>query len=500
MVTSTEIIEITGISRATLNNYIALGILPKPEILPPPPGQGRARRVGHFPDSAVDIIEKVDQMKSQGKAMAQIVEALSDDMTGSTSTMNKNAPPSSLIQKHNGQHLRLTLEHIEYPAYLVNPKFQVEWCNDAAQRDVFGVEAELSNDITERGVFPMLVGNGMVKTAAEGERLLMFHMSIAKNRMSSASLLAFGQPIDQADADLLAEMYHKVGALPNDGTVQEIEVDLAVNGEAPRPYRVHASFFREGIFFTYLPPQDNGDTLMDFLARRDLVIRDLLRHRSPYLTPVAVLVADLQDSVKICAELPPEEYFELINQIWGAMEPVLRRYYATHGKHVGDGMLYYFLPQPDSNHANNALCCAHDMREAMRTVSREWKKRKNWLNDLQLNIGIDEGREWFGTYQTPTHLEFTVLGDTVNQAARLSDFAREGTIWVTKNLIGNLTMTEREKLHYGIRRTTPEGDDVLVNASFARIGGLLDVADPKNGKMRDISMLPVTEVFDISME
>ena len=62
--------------------------------------------------------------------------------------------------------------------------------------------------------------------------------------------------------------------------------------------------------------------LLALLARRDLVIRDLLRGRKPYMTPLAVLVADIQSSVKICAELPPEEYFELINQIWGTMEPI----------------------------------------------------------------------------------------------------------------------------------------------------------------------------------
>jgi len=42
--------------------------------------------------------------------------------------------------------------------------------------------------------------------------------------------------------------------------------------------------------------------------------------------------------------LPPEEYFELINDVWGAMEPKIRKYYATYGNHVGDGMVYYFFP------------------------------------------------------------------------------------------------------------------------------------------------------------
>ena len=72
----------------------------------------------------------------------------------------------------------------------------------------------------------------------------------------------------------------------------------------------------------------------------------------------------------------------------------------------------------------------------MTAISQEWQ---NWTNELQFNTGVDEGQEWFGAYQTPTHLEFTVLGDTINRAARLSDFARESSIWVTKNLIATMT-------------------------------------------------------------
>lgn len=90
--------------------------------------------------------------------------------------------------------------------------------------------------------------------------------------------------------------------------------------------------------------KENTDSILSFLGRRDIVIRNLLKKRKPYLTPLAFIVADIQDPVKICAELPPEEYFELINDVWGAMEPKIRKYYATHGKHVGNGMVYYFFP------------------------------------------------------------------------------------------------------------------------------------------------------------
>ena len=52
MLTSKEIIERTGISRATLNNYIASGLVARPQVLPPGPEHGAAPRIGYFPDGS----------------------------------------------------------------------------------------------------------------------------------------------------------------------------------------------------------------------------------------------------------------------------------------------------------------------------------------------------------------------------------------------------------------------------------------------------------------
>jgi adenylate cyclase len=337
-----------------------------------------------------------------------------------------------------------------------------------------------------------------VLTRSEGfEELLRFHLAIAKRRLARSSLIDMdGFDGDFRETERLARIYDNVEA-QSGGMLVKTEVNLAPRGEPERWFSVHASFFREGIFFAYSPIDNTGDELMALLSRRDIVIRDLLKRRRPYLTDLAVLVADLQNSVRICAELPPEEYFQLINDIWGAMEPILRRHFGTHGKHVGDGMVCYFFPQPDSNYLINALACAQDMRAEMAEISRRWRGDKNWLNDLILNIGIHEGQEWFGTFQTPTHVEFTVLGDTINMAARLSDFARDGSIWATKSLIGKLAASERRRVRYGITRSDGEHEPVLVPETYSRVSNLINLSESQNAKFDDIAGLTVTEVFEL---
>jgi adenylate cyclase len=95
-------------------------------------------------------------------------------------------------------------------------------------------------------------------------------------------------------------------------------------------------------------------------------------------------------------------------------------------------------------------------------------------------------------------VEFTVLGDTINHAARLSDFARGGAIWATKSLLGKLPAAERQRIKFGIRRRDAEGREVFVNAFYSRISELAYLNDTAgNEKLSEISALPVTEIMEI---
>ncbi|MBT5940600.1 MAG: MerR family transcriptional regulator [Rhodospirillaceae bacterium] len=503
MLSSKELMEKAGVSRATLNNYIGMGLIPKPIIKNPSStddkANDRARRLGYFPEEALDRLREIDEMKKSGMRMATIIDALADD---SPKAKAKKATASASVpdpefSPTQGRGLQLTIDKLEHPAYLVNNKFEIEWSNVDSETEIFGQYSGLSSDIVDRNIFRLLFEGDQVTKAESREEILQFHLSIAKNRMSKAALLTANPTLDSDQFGELTSMYDGVTAIES-RAMQDTEVNFAPRNEEPRRFRLYASFFREGIFFTYVPVDSEDQSILTLLSRRDLVIRDLLKSRKPYLTPMAVLVADLQDSVKICAELPPDEYFELINQIWGTMEPIFRQFYATHGKHVGDGMVYYFFPQPDCNYIFNAIQCAYEMKEAMKAISQEWRMKKNWTNELRLNTGLDEGQEWFGAYQTPTHLEFTVLGDTINRAARLSDFARNSSIWVTKNLIASMIGADREKITYGIRRDSADGEEILVPSTFGRLSNLIDLNDPRNLKLNDIGVLPVTEIIDMA--
>jgi class 3 adenylate cyclase len=252
--------------------------------------------------------------------------------------------------------------------------------------------------------------------------------------------------------------------------------------------------FREGILFIHALDASSIQDIMSLLSCRSSVINDLLKQRMPTLVSFAVLIADLQNSVGICAELPSEEYFELIHQIWACVEGSFKQYYGTYGKHVGDGMLYYFLKERDNQYLINAISCALEIRENIKKLNMEWKTRKGWFNELFLNIGINEGQEYFGAIPSAPSVEFTALGDTVNYAGRLSDFARYGAIWTTKNLINRLTVEDKEGIRYGIRHKDQDRE-TLVENTFSRIIDMPVLDNAIISKFKDISTLAITEII-----
>jgi hypothetical protein len=91
-------------------------------------------------------------------------------------------------------------------------------------------------------------------------------------------------------------------------------------------------------------------------------------------------------------------------------------------------------------------------------------------------------------------VEFAVLGDTINHASRLSEFARFGTIWATKNLLSKLAPEKRATVDFGIARKGADGQEHFISSSYSQLGTMVDLSCERHEKLRDIAMLPITEI------
>jgi len=502
LLTSKEVLERTGISRATLNNYISCGIVPRPEVLPPEPSDGAAPRIGYFPPETIARIEEIQRLKREGWSITRITEHFTGTAVpapdGSVAGTTGGPVIPVAARGAGGAMPSLSFGEIDHPAYLVNSRFEVVWLNDAAGSSAWPNFVPLPPEAVSHGVFQYLLkgqSQSLAVAAESRQAILRLHLGLARQR--GASLADLCREVTRDEMLAMERLY---------GEAEPFEFPMVVRtpvvasrpGPA-NPLFLYALNFREGVLFIYVPGGAGLLEVSTLLAQPEQARSDAGRRQAPALTQVAVLVTELQHAARLWSELPPEEYFELINEIWLTVDPIFKRHQGTNGKHPGEGMVCYFLPRPDSNYLWNALLAAQQVREAMRRVSKQWQLRKGWTTELYMNSGIDEGQEWHGTLR-PGSQEFTVLGDAVDHAVRISNFARHGTVWVTRNLVGNLRADERRRLKYGVRRLDKEGREIVVASTFSRAENLADMTEPGSEGLAAIARLPITEVFDVAAQ
>jgi len=506
LITSKEIIEKTGISRATLNNYIKMGILPKPIVRRPGPEQKSIKQIGYFPASVLESILKVKLLKQQGNSMedisqqfqegppADVIEEKQEVATPPVQERRlRNEIVSPQIQRRvSDSELQVTIADINSPAYLINHNFEIEWINKPAEDLIFNRNIKEIVNIDSRNVFRLLLNKELRKDVQNWQDQLLLHLSILQNRINANNLSTIYEGINDNDVKVLADLFKRKDIAAREN-IYNVPVSLVKSDNSRSSYWVHSMSFREGTFFVYVPTDSINTALLDMLSQRGKIINDLLKNRMPSLVSLCVLIADLQDSVKISAELLPAQYFELINELWQSVGPTVEKYNAIYGKHAGDGMLYYFIQRPGVNYLTNAVNCALEIREIMKELSSKWRLRKGWNNELFLNTGINEGQEFFGTIQSANNIEFTALGDTINIAGRLSDFAQNGEIWTTKNLISRLSQEERNMIRFGVHQENQTGKNFIRN-SFSRISDIMMKDNPHFRHLSAISGLPITEI------
>ena len=547
MITSKEIIEKTGISRATLNNYIKMGILPKPIVRRPGPDLKGVKQIGYFPISVLDRIARVNHLKQQGNSMediTRIFQELSPDSTqnvldtvepaiekrptyeqfsgksekirdvldsikpdGERRRVAEHLPrtPEPVIERRRVQEqprqtyrrisesdLQVTIADISSPAYLINHNFEIEWINNSAEELIFNRNIRKIVDVESRNVFRLLLNEQLRKEVRNWKESVHLHLNVLQGKINSDNLSNIYEGISEKEISILADLLEQKNP-PAKDNLYNIPVTLIKSDNSKESYWVHTMSFREGTFFVYIPTDSINTALLNMLSQRGKIINELLRNRMPSLVSLCVLVADLQSSVKISAELLPGQYFELINEMWQAVGPTFEKYKGIYGKHAGDGMLYYFIHKPGVNYLMNAINCSLEIREIMKELSSKWRLRTGWNNELYLNTGINEGQEFFGTIQSANNIEFTALGDTINITGRLSDLARNGEIWTTKNLISRLSEEERNMIRFGVHQENQTGR-VFIRNTFSRISDLINKENLHYRHLSAIAGLPITEI------
>jgi len=155
----------------------------------------------------------------------------------------------------------------------------------------------------------------------------------------------------------------------------------------------------------------------------------------PERREVTVLVADLVGFTALSERLDPAALVQVLNGYLDRMSRTITEHRGHVSKFLGDGILALFgALTPNPWHADDAVRAALAMRESMARYNRELEAAG--FPTLAIGIGIERGPVIAGVIGTRELEEYTVIGRTVNVAARVQAATREHAvdILVTDNV------------------------------------------------------------------
>jgi adenylate cyclase len=186
--------------------------------------------------------------------------------------------------------------------------------------------------------------------------------------------------------------------------------------------------------------------MTDGLAERDRV-RDLLdKNVSPEIAAqllrdgatlggeereVTILFADLRGFTTLSEKLPPAELLGLLNRYLDRMSAEIEKQGGIIDKFIGDAIMALFgAPVGQADAADRALAAASAMERALIELNRELAAEaaanpsRGLPTGLALGIGVNTARVVAGNIGTQRRLNYSVIGDGVNVAARLQSLTR----------------------------------------------------------------------------
>ncbi len=138
----------------------------------------------------------------------------------------------------------------------------------------------------------------------------------------------------------------------------------------------------------------------------------------------AILFIDLRGFTSLAERLPADKVADFLNEYRRRVSEPIARHHGVIDKFIGDGVMTIFgVPEPCGDDARNSVLAGL----ALVSVIDEWRRARlaEGLPPVEIGIGIHYGDVIAGALGDEQRLEYTVVGDAVNTAARIERLAAD---------------------------------------------------------------------------
>lgn len=169
------------------------------------------------------------------------------------------------------------------------------------------------------------------------------------------------------------------------------------------------------------------NTLCRYMAREvaEQVLHEKDKHKlGGTRTDVTILLTDIRNFTSISEQMDPWDVVELLNSYFPGMINIIFRHQGMVDKFIGDSILAVFgVPVPREDDALRAVRAALEMQNGLQAINKERARKRQ--KTLEIGIGITSGTVISGNIGSERRMDYTVIGDPVNLAARLEGLTKE---------------------------------------------------------------------------
>lgn len=183
------------------------------------------------------------------------------------------------------------------------------------------------------------------------------------------------------------------------------------------------------------------------LVEETRIRSDLTRYLSPHLVDeivahkselrlggerrlVTVMFADVCAFTPLSERLGPEEIVGILNELFTFLTEIVFKHGGMIDKFIGDCVMAVFgAPEGKPDDALRCVRAAEEMMKWLDVGNARWQQMIG--SEVALGIGINTGMALAGNIGSEKRMEYTVIGDAVNVAARLESLAKPGQVLMT---------------------------------------------------------------------